>query len=50
MRAGFTALLAICLGIALAFLAMPIIALFTEVPLGDVPACCATRPCATRSR
>ena len=37
MRAGFTALLALCLGVVLAFLAIPIIALFTEVPLGDVP-------------
>jgi molybdate transport system permease protein len=37
MRAGFTALLALCLGIALAFLTVPIVALFTEVPLSDVP-------------
>ena len=37
MRAGFTALLAMCLGIALAFLTVPILALFTEVPLGDIP-------------
>ena len=37
MKAGFTALLAICLGIVLAFLVVPIVALFTEVPLGDVP-------------
>ena len=37
MRAGFTALLALCLGVVLAFLAVPIVALFTEVPLGDVP-------------
>ena len=37
MRAAFTALLALCLGVAIAFLAIPIIALFTEVPLGDVP-------------
>ena len=37
MRAGFTALLALCLGVALAFLTVPILALFTEVPLGDVP-------------
>jgi molybdate transport system permease protein len=37
VRAGFTALLALCLGIVLAFLAVPIVALFTEVPLGDVP-------------
>ena len=37
MRSGFTALLALCLGVVLAFLAIPIIALFTEVPLRDVP-------------
>ena len=37
MRSAFTALLALCLGVVLAFLAIPIIALFTEVPLGDVP-------------
>jgi len=37
MRAGFTALLAMCLGVALAFLTVPILALFTEVPLRDVP-------------
>ncbi len=37
MRAGFTALLALCLGVALAFLTVPILALFTEVPLRDVP-------------
>ncbi|HEX6023001.1 MAG TPA: ABC transporter permease [Solirubrobacter sp.] len=37
MRAGFTALLALCLGIALAFLCAPIVALFTEAPLSDVP-------------
>ena len=37
MRSGFTALLALCLGVVLAFLAIPIVALFTEVPLGDVP-------------
>ena len=36
MRTAFTALLALCLGVVLAFLAIPIIALFTEVPLGDV--------------
>lgn len=34
---AFTALLALCAGIALCFLALPIIALFTEVPLGSVP-------------
>ena len=37
LRAGFTALLALCLGIVLAFLTVPILALFTEVPLRDVP-------------
>jgi molybdate transport system permease protein len=34
---GFDALLALCAGLALAFLAIPVIALFTQVPLGDVP-------------
>lgn len=37
MRGAFTALLALCLGVVLAFLAIPILALFTEVPLSDVP-------------
>ncbi len=38
MRQGaFTALLALITGITLAFLAIPIVALFTEVPLRDVP-------------
>ena len=37
MRAGFTALLALCLALTIAFLAIPIIALFAEVPLADVP-------------
>jgi molybdate transport system permease protein len=36
-RTGFTALLALAAGVALAFLALPLIALFTEVPLADVP-------------
>ena len=36
-RAGFTALLALCTGIVLTFLALPLVALFTEVPLADVP-------------
>jgi molybdate transport system permease protein len=36
-RHGFTALLALCLGVTLAFLAIPLVALFTEVPLGRVP-------------
>ena len=37
LHAGFTALLALSLGVVLAFLAVPIAALFTQVPLGDVP-------------
>lgn len=36
-RLGLVALLALCAGIALSFLALPIIALFAEIPLGDVP-------------
>jgi molybdate transport system permease protein len=36
-RAGFTALLALATGVALAFLALPLVALFTEVPLRSVP-------------
>ena len=36
-RGAFTALLALVTGITLAFLAIPIVALFTQVPLGDVP-------------
>jgi molybdate transport system permease protein len=36
-RAGFTAFLALATGIALAFLALPLVALFTEVPLRSVP-------------
>lgn len=36
-RAGAAALSALLAGIVLAFLALPIIALFTEFPLGDVP-------------
>jgi molybdate transport system permease protein len=36
-RAAFDALLALCAGIVLAFLALPIVALFTQVPLGRVP-------------
>jgi molybdate transport system permease protein len=35
--AAFTAVLALALGLAVAFLALPIIALFTQVPLRDVP-------------
>jgi molybdate transport system permease protein len=34
---AFTAFLALCTGITLAFLAIPIVALFTQVPLRDVP-------------
>jgi molybdate transport system permease protein len=37
-RIGFAALLALCTGVVLTFLALPIVALFAEVPLGDVPA------------
>jgi molybdate transport system permease protein len=36
-RAGLAALLALCAGTVLAFLALPIVALFAEVPLGSVP-------------
>src|SRR5262249_33195996 len=36
-RSAFSALLALCAGITLAFLAVPIVALFTQVPLSDVP-------------
>jgi molybdate transport system permease protein len=36
-RGAFSAVLALCTGITLAFLAVPIVALFTQVPLGDVP-------------
>ena len=36
-RGAFTALLALCTGVTLAFLAIPIVALFTQVPLRDVP-------------
>jgi molybdate transport system permease protein len=36
-RGAFTALLALCAGVTIAFLAVPIVALFTQVPLGDVP-------------
>jgi molybdate transport system permease protein len=34
---AFTGILALATGIALTFLALPLLALFTEVPLGDVP-------------
>jgi molybdate transport system permease protein len=39
MRGGgaFTVLLALATGVALTFLALPLVALFTEVPLRDVP-------------
>jgi molybdate transport system permease protein len=36
-RGAFSALLALCAGVTLTFLALPIVALFTQVPLGDVP-------------
>jgi len=36
-RAGFDALLALCAGVSLAFLAIPIVALFTQVPLHRLP-------------
>jgi molybdate transport system permease protein len=36
-RLGLSVLLALCVGVTLAFLAVPIVALFAEVPLGDVP-------------
>jgi molybdate transport system permease protein len=36
-RTGFTVLLALAAGAALTFLALPLVALFTEVPLRDVP-------------
>jgi molybdate transport system permease protein len=36
-RAGLAALLALCVGITLTFLALPIVALFAEVPIADVP-------------
>jgi molybdate transport system permease protein len=36
-RTGFDALLALCAGLALAFLALPLIALLTQVPPGRLP-------------
>ncbi|MDP2709760.1 MAG: ABC transporter permease [Solirubrobacteraceae bacterium] len=36
-RAGLSALLALCVGVTLTFLALPIVALFSEAPLLDVP-------------
>src|SRR5947209_19960104 len=36
-RAGFDALLALCAGVSLAFLAIPSVALFTQVPLHRLP-------------
>jgi molybdate transport system permease protein len=36
-RAGLAALLALCAGTVLTFLALPLVALFAEVPLGSVP-------------
>jgi molybdate transport system permease protein len=37
-RVGLSALLALCSGIVLVFLALPIVALFAEIPLSSVPA------------
>jgi molybdate transport system permease protein len=36
-RAWFTALLALAAGILLAFFALPLVALFTQAPLGEIP-------------
>jgi molybdate transport system permease protein len=36
-RAGFTALLALAAGILLAFFALPLVALFTQAPLAEIP-------------
>jgi molybdate transport system permease protein len=36
-RAGFTALLALAAGILLSFFALPLVALFTQAPLGEIP-------------
>ncbi|HWH20379.1 MAG TPA: ABC transporter permease [Solirubrobacterales bacterium] len=36
-RAWFTALLALAAGILLSFLALPLVALFTQAPLGEIP-------------
>jgi molybdate transport system permease protein len=36
-RHAFTALLALCAGVSLTFLALPLVALFVETPLDDVP-------------
>jgi molybdate transport system permease protein len=36
-RAAFTALLALAAGILLTFLALPLVALFTQAPLGEIP-------------
>lgn len=41
---GFTALLALALGVVVVFVAVPIVALFTEVPLRDLPELLATAP------
>jgi molybdate transport system permease protein len=35
--AAFTGILALATGVAMTFLALPLVALFTEVPLGEVP-------------
>jgi molybdate transport system permease protein len=42
--AGFTAVLALALGIAIAFFALPVLALFTQVPLRDLPDLLASAP------
>jgi molybdate transport system permease protein len=36
-RAGFTAFLALASGILLSFFALPLVALFTQAPLGEIP-------------
>jgi molybdate transport system permease protein len=36
-RVGFTAFLALAAGILLAFFALPLVALFTQAPLGEIP-------------
>jgi molybdate transport system permease protein len=36
-RAGFTAFLALAAGILLSFFALPLVALFTQAPLGEIP-------------
>lgn len=41
---AFTAALALALGVAVAFLALPIVALFTQIPLRDIPELLGTAP------